>query len=954
MSFWRWVSIVPLVATLAAAAPSPVSDEYAVQLWDATRGLVHNSISSIAQTSDGYLWIGSYGGVARFDGVNFTNFSSRTTPLFSDNVVQALHADPRDRVWIGTGTGGLLIYEKGKFRRLTIADGLPSDAIWSIAQGGNRVWIGTQEGIAIVDGNSVVTDERFAGRAVWALFPEVDGSMWVGLESEGLARVSPAGIERWSTAEGLPGNGVRAILRARDGVLWVGTDNGLARLEGNRFVRTTGWTLENASVRDLAESDSTLWVGTFDGLGRIRNGVKDAFRYEEGLPSDTIRAVFPDRAGNVWLGTGGGGLVGLKRAWVKMIGTAGGLSDDVARAILETRDGAKWVATFGGGVTKFHAGKRSVFRQKDGLPSDIAFSLAEDQQGAVWVGTRHGIARILGEKVETFPNVERVTNRQIRAIYCTRDGTVWIGNPRGELTRYQNGVFEPVDLGRATAAIFFINQTRDGSLWVATHGSGLFRLKDGRVTVFDEAHGMPTSRVWSLLEGRDGALWVGSRGGGLIRILNDRISVVDAAHGLYDDVIYHVVDDDRGRFWMSSNRGIFFVRKRDIDAYMAGTIPAVHSVAFGRNEGMQNTECNGGSQPAGWRMSDGRIWFPTLRGVAVVDPREITDDPRPPDVIIESAEVDGVSMGLEKPVEFSAAARRLDLNYTGMSLTAPEAIEFRCRLVGYDETWVRRGLQRTMSYSRLAPGRYRFEVSAANREGLWNDDAAAIEVIVRPRWFETTAFKVAAAIGLILIVIMVYAVRVSALRRTQRDLQLLVSERTAELAAANARLEALTLVDGLTGVANRRAFDIALEREWQRARRDGTSLALVLVDVDHFKAYNDTYGHQAGDDVLRRVAAVLRNAGRRPTDVVARYGGEEFAIVLSGADTESAMRIAETARAEVEALGIEHSGSTPRRLTISAGLAATTPAPNAEPASLIDAADKALYRAKNEGRNRVV
>ncbi len=957
MPFRRWVSLLPLLAMLAAGRASasvPVSDEYAVQLWDSTRGLAHNSISSIAQTRDGYLWIGSYGGVARFDGVNFTNFSSRNTPLFRDNVVQAIHADSQDRVWIGTGTGGLLVYDKGTFRRLTIADGLPSDAIWAIAQSGKRVWIGTQDGLAIIDGGRVTSDPRFAGRAVWALSPEADGSMWVGLEADGIARVSPAGIETWTTADGLPSNGVRAILRDHKGTLWAGTDNGLARLDGKRFVKLLDWTLENASIRDLAESGDTLWVGTFDGLGRIRAGIIDAFRYEEGMPSDTIRAVFPDRAGNVWLGTGGGGLVGLKRAWVKMLGTAGGLSDDVARAILESRDGAKWVATFGGGVTRFEGETVRVFREKDGLPSDIAFALAEDHDGAIWVGTRLGVARVTGDKVETFPEVPRVARGQIRAIYCAHDGTVWIGNPRGELTRYRNGRFEAVDLGRPAAAIFFITETRDGSIWAATHGTGLFRLEGKRVTLFDEANGMPTSRVWSLLEGRDGALWVGSRGGGLIRILNDRISVVDAAHGLFDDVVYHVVDDDRGRFWMSSNRGIFFVRKSELEAYLAGTIPAIHSVAFGRNEGMQNTECNGGSQPAGWRMSDGRIWFPTLRGVAIVDPDEIPDHPRPPSVILESAEVEGVPIDFSKPIELSSATRRLDFHYTGMSQTAPEAIEFRCRLVGYDEEWVQRGVQRVMSYSRLAPGRYRFEVSAANREGLWSDVPASIEVIVRPRWFETTAFKVFAAIGIVLLMILVYVIRVSALRRTQRELESLVSERTVELADANARLEALTLVDGLTGVANRRAFDLTLEREWQRGRRDGSPLALVLIDVDHFKSYNDLYGHQAGDDALRRVAAVLQQAGRRPTDIVARYGGEEFAIILSGADSESALHIAEAARAGVEALGIEHAGSAHGRLTITGGLAATIPVATAEPPSLIEVADKALYRAKHDGRNRLV
>lgn len=948
------------VLQVPATAEPRVNREFAVQLWDALRGLPHNSVAAITQTRDGYLWLGTYGGVARFDGVKFDLFNSKTNPkVFDDNIVQALFADSRDRLWVGTGTGGIVVLEKGAFRRITMKDGLPSDAIWSFAERDGTMLVGTQEGLAVVSDGKVSVEKlgAFAGRAVWALLPEADGSLWAGFETEGLAHLDAAGaVTSYTMASGLPSNGVRTILRDRRGVLWVGTDAGLARLAGDGFEKVIGWELESSSVRALAEGEDSLWIGTFEGLGRLRNGTITSYRYDNGLPSDTIRATFVDREGGLWLGTGGGGLLSVKPALVRTFDRSDGLGDDITRAIMQSRDGTIWVGTFGGGLTRIRGAERRTFTTKDGLPSDIVLSLAEDREGAIWAGTRHGVARIRGENVELFPAEPRVSGVSIRAIYSARDGSVWIGNPRGEVTRYSNGGFEPIDLGRTqgVAAVFFITETRDGSLWVATHGTGLFRIKEARTRVFDVASGFPSDRPWSLLEDPDGSLWIGTRGSGLIRLRGETAEVVDSVHGLYDDVVYHVVDDGMGRLWMSSNRGIFFVWKREIDDLLAKRIPELHSVPFGRGEGMQNTECNGGSQPAGWRMANGEIWFPTLRGAAIVDPRLVVSDPRPPAVIIEGVEVDGERRPTSGELKISSANRRLEIRFTGMSLTSPERLEFRYRLLGYDDDWVTRR-ERSASYSKLEPGSYTFEVSAASREGVWSDAPARVSIIVEPRWYEHTLVRATFVVALLLLGAAIYLGRVRGLSRRQRELETQVRERTRELEAANVRLEDISRVDSLTKIANRREFDRVLEREWGRCQRDGATIALVFVDVDHFKSYNDTYGHQRGDEALRRVAAVLHEAGRRPTDIVSRYGGEEFAIVLSGTDAGSAVQIAGELRREVESLAISHGGeSAGPWLTISIGVASMVPSTGADAITLVELADKALYRAKREGRNRVV
>ncbi len=955
----------PIVFLLALLLPGiafahmRMAREFAPQAWDAERGLPHNSVSAIAQTRNGYLWLGTYGGVARFDGVNFTSFNSKNTPEFKDNLVQAMLADSRDRLWIGTGTGGVVRYSNGRFRAFRASDGLPSDAIWSFAQRGNETWVGTQAGIAVIDGERVrsLMIKELVGQPVWALFADAGGVMWAGFEGTGLARIDSNRVTVYSTAAGLPNPNVRAILRDSRGVLWVGTDEGLARLDGERFIPLRGYDLEHASVRALAESSDALWIGTFEGLGRLRDGSIESLDYADGLPSDTIRALYVDREKNVWLGTGGGGLVGLKRAYVRTVSTKDGLGSDVVRAICQARDGSVWAATFGGGVTHLKSGANAVFTTKDGLPSDVVLSLAEDPDGAMWAGTRAGLARIANGRVETFPGEPALTGTPIRALYFARDGALWIGSTRDGLIRLHDGksTVWGREQGLSSNAVCFITETKDGSIWTATNGGGLNRLADGRITTIGTRAGLPTEYVWSILEDDDGSLWVGSRDSGLLRVKDGRITTIDSTHGLFDDIVYSVIDDGRGRLWMSSNRGIFFVRKRELHAFAAGATAQVHSVAFGRNEGMLNTECNGGSQPAGWRMRDGTIWFPTLRGIATVDPAAVPEDLTPPEAIIESVDVDGVPVEPGRKINVLSGTRRLEFRFTGISLSVPERLQFRWRLTPFDADWVERSWTRSASYTDLPPGTYRFEVNVSNQEGQWGEHVAGVDIRVRPRWFETNLFRVVVLLSALVMIGGVYLLRVRTIEARQRDLENLVEARTAELHAANERLEALTLIDGLTGVANRRAFDLTIETEWRRAQREGAVVSLIISDIDSFKAYNDTYGHQRGDEVLRKVGDILHRAGKRPGDLVARYGGEEFAIILSGTGTDGAWRIAELLRADVEALGIPNlHGSAGPILTISLGIASLIPAMGSSPAELIGAADAAMYLAKKAGKNRVM
>ncbi len=360
------------------------------------------------------------------------------------------------------------------------------------------------------------------------------------------------------------------------------------------------------------------------------------------------------------------------------------------------------------------------------------------------------------------------------------------------------------------------------------------------------------------------------------------------------------------------------------------------------------------------------MWFPTSVGVAVIDPNSIKTPDIPPAPVIEKFIADGEIIQvksfcggpgggfLEKsPLEMAPGKKRLDFYYTAVSFIDPQKIRFKIKLEGYDSDWVDVGALRNTAYNGLAPGHYTFTVTACNQDGKWNAEATSLSFYLRPYFYQAVWFYVSVVFFALLAAFSFYRFRVRRLRARARELEMMVAERTEQLAAANKESSRLSNLDPLIGIANRRRFIEYLTVEWQREMRSSGTIAMVMIDVDFFKKYNDTYGHQAGDECLKKVAGVVASAARRPGDLAARYGGEEFVAVLSDASKEGACKAAENIQTGVEALEIPHSSSATGFVTISLGVSLTVPRQGERKENLISLADRALYMAKEEGRNRV-
>lgn len=435
--------------------------------------------------------------------------------------------------------------------------------------------------------------------------------------------------------------------------------------------------------------------------------------------------------------------------------------------------------------------------------------------------------------------------------------------------------------------------------------------------------------------------------GGSVRSLTRR-------DGLHDDVVFQVVETTSD-LWLTSNRGLYRVSRDRVLAAMNGAKADLSGTVYGTADGMPSAECNA-AFPAAVRARDGRLWVATARGVVVIDPRADTRNPVPPSVHVEEVLLDGVAAP-EGPLRVPPATQRLELRYTALGLRAPERVTFRYFLEGYDRDWVNAGASRVAQYTKLAPGDYTFRVIAMNEDGARSAREARLGVTVDPRWFETWWARL---LGFALIAVAVWGVvrlRIAALRaRKNEELARLAQQLEStnrQLAVANERLSALSYVDGLTGVANRRRFDEALEEACIAARERGTPLSLVLIDLDHFKRLNDSQGHQDGDEALRTVAALLAARTESRGGLAARFGGEEFAWLLPGVTLDAAKAEAEAFRNSVRGAGIRHDGVESGLVTASLGVSAGIGTTELTPLSLVAAADAALYRAKSGGRDRV-
>ena len=755
----------------AALDPGREIHQYKHNNWSIEDGLPQSSVYSITQTKDGYIWFGTLSGLARFDGVKFSVFNKENTPAFSGNLMSPLLADPDGSLWIGERSTGVVHYHNGEFTRLPALSESSSASVTALARHEDgRLWMGTSDALYVLENqrlSPVELPQEFASNGITALFAHGDGTLWIGGGQGDILTLTQD--QDGTSIQPLDSVGSRATVIIVDeaGATWIGTlGHGLVRLfDGQRDVFTTLDGLSDNYIRSLVEDgDGNLWIGTVSGgLCRRRGQQICRFDATDGLSGNVIHALFEDHEGSLWVGTNEGGVDLLSDSRIVPFTTADGLSGESVFGVLQDRQGRIWVGTQGSGINYYKNGRFENIDTEDGLSHDAVLSIAQGPDGDLWLGTYGGgVNRLLEDDVRVYGAAEGLDDPYILALFFDDDRSLWVG-AENSVFKLEDSTFQPVlDLPARVSAIL---QDARGVLWVGTSGTGIRLLEDGEVEVIDTEQGLTNNIVSSLYEDRRGWVWIGTMEGGLNRWFEGEIRSLDQKAGLPDNSIYCVTGDGDGNLWMSSNRGIIGLASHQLEAYFAGQIDQVEPLLLGMSDNMKSLEGNGGTQPCAWMTDDGRIWFPTTKGIAAVEPPQGQTLTEPPPVVIESIFADGESIDVGDTTAILYGNHRLNIGYSALSYVAVEKIRFRYKMVGFDDEWIEAGTQRSAQYTNLDPGDYVFRVIACDRDGVWSELGADAPITIQPRFHQTRLFIALCVASVLLIGLLFELVR----QRRQRQ-----------------------------------------------------------------------------------------------------------------------------------------------------------------------------------------
>jgi signal transduction histidine kinase/ligand-binding sensor domain-containing protein len=797
LGFWRSAfSLNPLLDL----------DQYAHTAWKNQEGFVRGALSSIAQTPDGYLWLGTDLGLLRFDGVRTVAWQPPQGEPLPDSSIRVLLGARDGALWIGTlkglaslKDGRLITYPQlaGDFINALLQD--REGVVWvaSVSQASDRAKICT-----MLDGGAHCDEDRY-GQWVGSLHEDSKGQVWAAAAT-GLWRLRPEAPKLQALPAPLAPS-FQALADDGDGALLIATRGGLVRLAGEIAMLVNAVRTLPSSAHILRDRDGGLWIGTVDaGLLHVHNGHTDAFRTFDGLAGDSTNALFEDREGDIWVATAAG-LDRFRDVAAATYSTRQELSSSTVASVLASRDGSMWISTWRG-LDRWRNGEKWVYAPRDGnspqrappagvqaaaareiagsgLP-DGRGSLFEDSHGRVWVGSTAGLGYL---KNDRYVAIEGVSGGYVDAITEDSSGNMWVAHHSLGLLRVSpdrkvQRIPWP-QLGSQNAATRLAADSEHGGLWLGFVLGGVAHFVDGRLREsYSAGDGLAKGQVFGLRLDPDGALWVGAEGG-LSRLKNGRIATLDSTNGLPCNSVDWMIDDDTGAVWVRTACGLLRIPRSELEAWAAAVdrggdaTGKIRATLFDDSSGVRSTTPISSYGPAVAKSLDGRLWFATLGGVGVVDPRRQAQNALPPPVHIEQIVADRNTYKPSSQARLPPVVRNLQIDYTALSLVAPEKNQFRYKLEGHDRDWQDVGNRRQAFYSDLAPGNYRFRVIATNNSGVWNEQGAALDFSIAPAYWQTIWFRAACVGAFFAVLWALYQLR---LHQIAQEFNVRLAERVAE------------------------------------------------------------------------------------------------------------------------------------------------------------------------------
>ena len=852
--------------------PSPAADSYIIHQWTTVDGLPVNYIGDIVQGEKGYLWLRGGGGLVRFDGREFKVFTQTDLPGWQTSYVESLYKDREGDLWLVSRRGTLTRYRKGQFYTYDWTAQHPKRMQY-YEGGGDGLWISSGTQVVHVAGKTTIPHRLYSeqpGDKIKGFHEGEQGRLWA-FSTGGLFRRKGKSFVAVDTARVF-----QQIIKREAGGVWSVTGRGLFHFQGGRFTKSSLDLAPSDSVTEIYEdSRGHLWVGMHEGqIIRVDRTEKTVYTPTDGSARASIAEIYEQSTGRMWVDLGKQGLfylaagrfrnVGLDEyqsppeatgfeegpqgnLWVGMgaglfrlspraiqgYTRAEGLPTDLIFPILQDNEGAVWMGTNGAGLHRLAdgrmAGPKLTISTADGLPGNEIFSLHESRGRGIWVGGRRAVARVAGNSVEERHFLGREGGR-IRALYEDERGRVWVG--RQDLFLIDEDSVRrhgPPLLRRGNVSVRGIHEDQSGTVWVTTK-EGLFRKNDEEWRRFTTEDGLPSNFLLSVHEEADGTLWFTTHGAGLIRYLGDEAFFsITTAEGLHSNGIWQILEDGRGHFWMSSNTGLFRVRKRALERLRRGTIDRISSRVFTVADGMPSSEC-AHTQPAGWKTQDGSLWFPTIKGAAIVDPDNVPAADGVPPVRLQQVRADGRQVDWRTTDVLRPGGNTLAFHYAALNFSAPEQSRYRYKLEGYDETWQQAGARRTALYTNLPPGQYRFRVQARTGSGGGPRGEASFAFTLQPYFWQTAWFYLLCVVGLVGLFYGVHRLRLKHVR--EQELERKVEQRTQALREEKEKTEEQAERLEALDEARRRLFRDLSHELRTPLTMISTPLHTVLADLD--------------------------------------------------------------------------------------------------------------------------
>jgi signal transduction histidine kinase/ligand-binding sensor domain-containing protein len=721
---------------------------YFIRVWQSENGLPQNAVTSVLQTRDGYIWVGTYSGLARFDGVRFTTYDNNNTPEMRGSRIRSLFEASDGTLWIGHERGEVTCYRNGRFFTNAVNSNWSGRKINAITsdQAGD-IWLVDSTGLLLhLKDGLELSPETGAGHGLVNIASDSSGKTWIARDGK-LSALQGARLTPLELGIQTNGNFIQGICPSGADQLWA-TFNGLVgKWDGQKLAGSKPAPWGSIFLTAMIETRTGVLVAGTQDSGLyilLQNGDAMHFSRTNGLPSDFIESIFEDREGDLWVGTSSG-LAMLHASCISTVSPPDLWQSRPILSVDATLNGSVWVSTEGAGLYRLNNNIWSHYGQDAGIGNPYIWSICEDAQEHVWLGTWGG-----GLYVQKKDHFERAPGIDfgvdMPALLPDKNDALLIGTGTG-LLRYDVGkttwLARREELG--ISDVRAVVKDKEGAIWFGMLGGGLGCLKDGKLKIFRTQDGLSSDFIQCLRFDSDGALWIGTFGGGLDRLKQGRFAVINKLNGLPNDIICDIEEDGNGFYWISSHGGIIRVSKAVLNLCADGVVRQLYCQSYGTGDGLPTIECSGGLQPAGSRTADGRLWFPTTKGLVVVNPQDVGTNQMVPPVVIEKLLVDervAFDGTVPLPLQISPGRHRFEFQYTGLSYVNPDKVRFRYRLNGLETGWVDAQQNRVAYYDYIPPGIYDFQVIACNNDGIWNETGANINFAVLPFFWQTWWFRI--------------------------------------------------------------------------------------------------------------------------------------------------------------------------------------------------------------------